>query len=497
MSISDPAASLSKAAEGPAAGNSRNPNLILAFLCIAGFMTFLDVSIVNVSLPTIERELKISETTLQYIVTTYGTVLGGCLLLGGRLADSFGRLRMLRAGLIVFALASLTAGLSHIAVLLVVARGLQGLGAAFIAPSALSILANTFPEGAERTRALGVWGGLAGIASVAGVMLGGLLTEGPGWRWIFLINVPIGLAAAALAPVIVRAGRDTARRGFDLAGAVVLTAGLVLLIFALGQTASWGWGSAKSIGLLLGAAVLIFIFIMVERSADTPLIPLSTFRQKALRNANLIAICMLGSLVTLFFFASLLMQQVLNYSPIKTGLAYLPIALIVVGGAGVSQGLVKRLAAKPVLIAGLALATTGLVLLWRVPVHASYPADVLPAFLIAGLGFGMAFVPIQVIAFSGVRAQDSGMAAGLINTSQEAGGALGVAIAASIAFARIPSLTRWAGHNPARVAQARADVFHEAFIIGAGFALLGALIAVTLPTMRGGHQKARGYGRGP
>jgi len=490
MSISDTAANLSKAADNPVRVNARRPGLILVFLCIAGFMTFLDVSIVNVSLPTIERELKISETTLQYIVTTYGTVLGGCLLLGGRLADSFGRRRILQAGLIVFALASLAAGLSQDAVLLIVARGVQGLGAAFIAPSALSILASTFPEGPERTRALGVWGGLAGIASVVGVMLGGLLTEGPGWRWIFFINVPIGLVAAALAPFIVPEGRDSTRRSFDLAGAVVLTAGLVLLIFALGQTVNWGWGSAKTIGLLLGAVVLLFGFTMIERRTDTPLIPLSTFRLKALRNANLIAICMLGSLVTLFFFASLFMQQVLDYSPIKTGLAYLPIALIVVVGAGVSQGLVKSLAAKPVLIAGLVLATVGLVLLWRVPVHASYPVDVLPAFLVGGLGFGMAFVPIQVAAFSGVREEDSGMAAGLINTSQEAGGALGVAVAASIAFARIPALTRWAGHNPARITQARADVFHEAFIIGAGFALLSVLIAFTLPMMRASEHAA-------
>jgi EmrB/QacA subfamily drug resistance transporter len=490
MSISDPTANLSKAAENPVSGNARRPGLILVFLCIAGFMTFLDVSIVNVSLPTIERELKISQTNLQYIVTTYGIVLGGCLLLGGRLADSFGRRRVLQAGLIVFALASLAAGLAELPVHLIVSRGVQGLGAALIAPSALSILANTFPEGPERTRALGVWGGLAGAASVFGVMLGGLLTEGPGWRWIFFINVPIGLAAAALAVVIVPEGRDSARRSFDLAGAVALTAGLVLLIFALGQTVNWGWGSVKTIGLLLGAAVLLFSFTMIERRTDMPLIPLSTFRLKALRNANLIAVCMLGSLVTLFFFASLFMQQVLHYSPVKTGLAYLPIALSVIVGAGASQGMVKRLAAKPVLIAGLVLATTGLVLLWRMPVHASYPVDVLPAFLISGLGFGLAFVPIQVAAFSGVREEDSGMAAGLINTSQEAGGALGVAIAASIAFARIPALTRWAGHNPARIAQARADVFHEAFIIGAGFALLAVLIALTLPMVRASEHAA-------
>jgi EmrB/QacA subfamily drug resistance transporter len=484
MSVSDSTVS-QPAAAGKPTGGARSPGLVLAFLCIAGFMTFLDVSIVNVSLPTIERELRITETALQYVVTTYGTVLGGFLLLGGRLADTFGRRRVLQAGLIVFALASLTAGLSQTPVLLVVARGLQGLGAALIAPSALSLLANTFAEGPARTRALGIWGGISGVASVAGVILGGLLTEGPGWRWIFFINVPIGLAAATAAPFIVPESRDPAqRRSFDVAGAAVLTAGLVLLIFTLGQTASWHWGSAKTIGALTGVAILLTTFVMTERRNAAPLIPLSTFKLKVLRNANITAVFMLGTLVTLFFFASLYMQQVLHYSPIRTGLAYVPIAVIVSVGAGISQGLVRKVAAKPVLIVGLVLAAAGMVLLWRLPVHASYPADILPAFLIGGLGLGMAFVPIQVAAFAGVDNANSGLAAGLINTSQEAGGALGVAIAAGIAFSRIPSLTRWAGSNPVRIMQARADVFHEAFLIGAGFAVLGVLVALTLPMMK-------------
>jgi EmrB/QacA subfamily drug resistance transporter len=488
MSMSDSTVSHSATAETPTRG-ARSQGLVLAFLCIAGFMTFLDVSIVNVSLPTIERELKITETALQYVVTTYGTVLGGCLLLGGRLADSFGRRRILQAGLILFALASLTAGLSQDVVLLVIARGLQGLGAAFIAPAALSLLANTFPEGPARTRALGVWGGISGVASVFGVMLGGLLTEGPGWRWIFFINVPIGLAAAALAPVIVPESQDsTQRRSFDVAGAAVLTAGLILLIFTLGQVVNWHWGSVKTVGALVGVVILLSAFVMVERRSRTPLIPLSTFKQKVMRNANLTAVFMLGCLVTLFFFASLYMQQVLGYPPIRTGLAYLPIAVIVSVGAGISQGLVRKVAAKPVLIVGLVLAAIGMVLLWRLPVHATYPADILPAFLVGGLGLGMAFVPIQVAAFAGVDSASSGLAAGLINTSQEAGGALGVAIAAGVAFSRIPGLTAWAGSNPVRIAQARADVFHEAFLIGAAFAALGVLVALTLPMMRASEQ---------
>jgi len=471
-------------------GTARRPGLVLAFLCIAGFMTFLDVSIVNVSLPTIEHELNITETFLQYVVTTYGTVLGGFLLLGGRLADTFGRRRMLRVGLVVFALASLLAGVAQGPVMLISARGLQGLGSAFIAPAALSLLTNTFAEGPARTRALGVWGGISGLASVVGVILGGLLTEGPGWRWIFFINVPIGVAAAVLAPLVVPETRDTRHREkFDVAGAVVLTAGLVLLIYTLGQTITWGWGSAATIGCLATAVLLLTGFVVIERRTSTPLIPPSVFKLKVMRMANATAVFMLGTLATLFFFASLYMQQVLNYSPITTGLAYIPIALIVSVGAGISQGLVTRIAAKPVLVTGLVLAVAGMMLLWRVPVDASYVADILPAFLIGGLGLGLAFVPTQVAAFAGVGEADSGLAAGLINTSQEAGGALGVAVAATIAFSRVPELVAWAGNDPGRIVEARATVFHEAFLIGAGFAALGVLAALTLPMMRASEQE--------
>ncbi|MCU1682202.1 MAG: transporter [Amycolatopsis sp.] len=448
-------------------------------------MTFLDVSIVNVSLPTIERELHITETFLQYVVTTYGTVLGGFLLLGGRLADRFGRRRMLQAGLVVFALASLAAGVSQGPLMLIVARGAQGLGSALIAPAALSLLTSTFAEGPARTKALGVWGGISGVASVAGVILGGLLTEGPGWRWIFFINVPIGVAAAVLAPLIVPESRDTAQRGkFDTAGAVVLTAGLVLLIYTLGQTISWGWASGKTIGCLAAVVVLLFSFVMIERRTSAPLIPLAIFKLRTMRTANITAVFMLGTLVTLFFFASLYMQQVLDYSPIKTGLAYVPIALIISVGAGVSQGLVSKVAAKPVLLVGLALAAIGMLLLARMPVHASYPVDILPAFLISGLGLGLAFVPIQVAAFGGVRKEDSGLAAGLINTSQEAGGALGVAVVATIVFSRVPALTKAAGTDPVRILAARASVFQEAFLVGAGFAVVGLLMALMLPMLR-------------
>ncbi|MEV0409173.1 MFS transporter [Actinoallomurus sp. NPDC050550] len=484
MSITE-AQPRSGTASPPRARAAGHPGLILAFLCVAGFMTFLDVSIVNVALPSIERDLGVSESYLQYIVTAYGTVLGGFLLLSGRLADTFGRRRILRTGLIVFAAASLLAGVAQGSTMLIAARGLQGLGAAFIAPAALSLLTNTFAEGPERNRALGIWGGLSGIASVAGVVLGGLFTEGPGWRWIFFINVPIGLAAAALAPFVVPESRAERRpRAFDTAGAVVLTAGLMLLIYTLGQTVDVGWTSARTIGGLVVTGILLAAFLVIERRAESPLIPLGIFRLRALRAANITAVLLFGTLVTLFFFASLFMQQVLDYSPIRTGLAYVPLAIIVSAGAGISSKLVTKMAAKPVLITGIVITVAGMLMLWRLPVHGGYVSDVLPAFLLAGLGLGMSFVPLQVAAFAGVRKTESGLAAGLINTSQEAGGALGVAIAATIVFSRVPALTKAAHGDPPLVLAARASVFHEAFLIAACFATVGVLVALSLPKLR-------------
>jgi EmrB/QacA subfamily drug resistance transporter len=483
--MSAPDALVNRGRIGPAASAApRHPRLILAFLCVAGFMTFLDVSIVNVALPTIEESLHVTESYLQYVVTSYATVLGGFLLLGGRLADSFGRRRMLQAGLVIFALASLIAGFAQGPFMLILARGGQGLGSAFIAPAALSLLTNTFTEGPQRAKALGTWGAISGVASVFGVILGGLLTEGPGWRWIFFINVPIGLAAALLAPAIVRDSRAPTRRTFDATGAVVLTAGLALLIYTLGQTVTDGWTSAHTIAGLTVVAVLLLLFMFIERRTRDPLIPLRIFRQRALRIANVTTLLVLATLVTLFFFASLYMQQVLNYSPLRTGLSYVPLAIIVSVGAGVSSKAVSKMTANPVLIVGLLFTTVGLLMLWRLPINADYLTDVLPAFLIGGLGLGTAFVPLQMVAFAGVEQADSGLAAGLINTSQEAGGALGVAVAATIVFSRIPALTAWAAGDPGRIQQARASVFHEAFLIGACFAAAAVLVALLLPVLR-------------
>jgi len=468
---------------GPAASR---PGLILLFLCIVQSMVYLDVTIVNVALPSIQRSLDMPGRDLQFIVTAYGTMLGGFLLLGGRLADTFGRRRLLQTGLVLFGLASLVAGLSQDQGMLIAARVVQGLGSALTAPAALSTLTTTFTEGPARNRALGIWGALAGIASVCGVLFGGLLTQGPGWRWIFFINVPIAIVAVALAPAILPESRGATHvRRFDAAGAFTLTGGLLLLIYTLNEAVDVGWATGRTIGSLLGAAALLIAFVIIELRARSPLMPLGIFRLRALRTANITSLLLFGAMVTLFFFASLFMQQVLGYSPLKTGLAYIPLALAVTVGAGAASGLITKLPAKPVLIAGVILAAAGLLLLSRLPVHAGYAGHVLPAFVMVGIGLGMSFVPLQIAAATGVTGSQAGLAAGLINTSQETGGALGVAIVSTIAFTRIDHLMAVAGRSPATQIAAQASGYHHAFFVGACFA--GAslvLIAAFLPSMK-------------
>ncbi|NDU75636.1 DHA2 family efflux MFS transporter permease subunit [Actinomadura sp. DSM 109109] len=463
---------------GIAPGVSR-PGLVLAFLAIAQFMVFLDVSIVNVALPSIEKALGIKEVNLPYVVTLYGTVLGGCLLFGSRLADMFGRRRMLRVGLGVFGVASLAAGVAQEQSLLFAARGLQGLGSAMIAPAALSTLTTTFVGGPQRAKALGVWGALTGIASVAGVTLGGVLADGPGWRWIFFINVPTALATVLLAPRVLPESRGPRQR-FDTLGAVLLTGGLLTLLYALEEAISHGWTDPIVLICLAGAVALLAGFGVAERRAAAPLVPFDVFRVRTLRYANLATLFLLGTVVTIFFFASLFLQQVLDYSPLRTGLAYVPLALVVAVGAGVASGLVAKVPGKVVLVAGLVLVATALLLLARMPSSASYLTGVLPVFLLAGAGMGLSFVPLQIAAQAGVPEERAGLAAGLINTSQEVGGALGVAVAATYAFRRVDELTAAAAGDPRLVDAARTTVFHNGFAAGAGFAIAALLVALIL-----------------
>ena len=459
----------------------RRPWLVLAFLCIAQFMVYLDVSIVNIALPSIEHGLKIAEADLPYVVTLYGTVLGGFLLLGSRLADTFGRRRMFRVGLALFGAASLASGLAHQQALLFTARGLQGLGSALIAPAALSILTTTFTGGTERARALGIWGALTGLASVAGVVLGGVLTDGLGWRWIFFINVPIAAIAVATAARVLPESHGH-RRQFDVPGAALLTAGLLALIYGLDGAISRGWGNGQVIASLIIAAALLAAFAVAEQRAEAPLVPFGIFRSATLRYANIATLFLLATVVTLFFFASLFMQQVLGYSPLRTGLAYVPLAVVVAVGAGIASNAVGKLPAKAVLAAGLLLVGCGLILMARMPSDASYPTQILPVFLATGLGMGLSFVPLQIAAQAGVPAERAGLAAGLINTSQEAGGALGVAVAATFAFRRVASLTAAAHGNPHLIQAARTSVFHDGFAAGAAFAVIALLTcAVLLP----------------
>jgi EmrB/QacA subfamily drug resistance transporter len=459
----------------------RRPGLVLAFLCIAQFMVFLDVSIVNVALPTIERGLRIGEANLPYVVTLYGTALGGFLLFGSRLADTFGRRRVLRAGLALFGAASLASGLAHDQALLFAARGAQGLGSALIAPAALSILTTTFTGGAERARALGIWGALTGLASVAGVILGGVLTDGPGWRWIFFINVPVAATAVAAIARVLPESRGE-RRPFDVPGAVLLTAGLLALIYGLDDAISRGWQSGTVIGSLIAGAVLLAAFAVAERRAEAPLVPFGIFSSRTLRYANIATLFLLGTVVTLFFFASLFMQQVLSYSPLRTGLAYVPLAIMVAVGAGIASNAITKVPAKAILTLGLLLVAGSLALTARLPSDASYPAQILPIFITVGLGMGLSFVPLQIAAQAGIAAERAGLAAGLINTSQEVGGALGVAAAATFAFRRVSSLTAAAHGNPHLIEAARTTVFHDGFTAGATFAVIALLIsAIFLP----------------
>jgi len=457
----------------------RRPGLVLACLSIAQFMVFLDVSIVNVALPSIERSVGISEANLPYVVTLYGALLGGCLLLGSRLADAFGRRRLLQVGLAVFGLASLTAGLSHGQAMLFTARAIQGLGSALIAPAALSTLTTTFVGGKQRARALGVWGALTGLASVAGVILGGVLSDGPGWRWIFFINVPIAAVTVATATRVLPESRAPRRR-FDAGGGVLLTGGLLALIYGLDDAIEHGWTAALVLTGLGIAVVLLVAFIVVESRADAPLVPFDIFATRALRYANLATLFLLGTVVTVFFFASLFMQQVLHYSPLRAGLAYVPLAVVVAVGAGLASGLVTKLPAKAVLAVGLVLVTAGLLLLTRMPSDAAYPTGVLPVFLVIGLGMGLSFVPLQIAAQAGIPEHRAGLSAGLINTSQELGGALGVAVSASWAFRRVSALTRHAHGAPNLVEAARTTVFHDGFAAGAVFALLALLVSLVL-----------------
>jgi EmrB/QacA subfamily drug resistance transporter len=446
--------------------------IALILLCTAQFVVVLDASIVNVALPTIGEALKFSESNLPWVVNAYVLTFGGFLLLGGRLADLLGRRRVFMFGLVLFALASLAGGLAGNSGQLIAARAVQGLGAAILSPAALSIVATTFKDGAERNKALGIWGAVAGSGGAAGVLLGGVLTESLGWEWVLWVNVPIGIAAAAIAPSLIAESRnEDDERHFDVAGALTITLGLSAFVFALLDAETAGWGSAQTIGTLVAAVLLIAAFVAIEQRSHAPLVPFSIFRVRTITGANVVGLLVGASLFAMFYFISLYMQQVLGYSPIHAGLSYLPLAVSIIISAGVASGLVTKVGFKPILAIGMALIAIGLLWFSQISVHGSFLADILGPSLFAAVGLGFAFVPVTIAAVSGVEDREQGLASGLINTSQQVGGALGLAVLAAVANGIIGT-----SHDPAKLTEG----FQAAFAVGAVFAILGLIATLVL-----------------
>jgi EmrB/QacA subfamily drug resistance transporter len=411
--------------------------LTLALLATAQFVVVLDASIVNVALPSIGRGLHFSQDSLSWVVNAYVLTFGGFLLLGGRAADLLGRRAVFIVGLIVFAFASLMGGLAQSEGWLIAARAAQGFGAALLSPAALSIVTTTFTEGAERNTALGVWGAVAGSGGAAGVLLGGILTSSLGWQWVLFVNTPIGIAAALLAPRLIEESKaDAGQRRFDLPGAISVTAGLSILVYALVDAQKAGWGSFQTIGLLALSVGLLLAFTVIELRTKDPLVPFRIFRLPTVTGANVSGLLIGASLFSMFFFISLYMQQVLGYGALKAGVSYLPLAGFIIVSAGVASQLVTRIGFKPVLLAGLALIAGGLVWFAQVPTHGSFAGDILGPSLLAAVGLGFSFVPVTIAAVAGVRDREAGLASGLINTSQQLGGALGLAVLATVANTR-------------------------------------------------------------
>src|SRR5438876_2738227 len=413
---------------------SRSRWIALAVIVAAQFMVVLDVAIVNVALPSIKTDLHFSQESLQWVITAYSIFFGGALLLGGRLADLLGRRRLFVAGLALFTVSSLLDGLAWSEGSLIAFRSLQGLGAALLSPAALSILTTTFKEGRERNLALGIWGAASGSGGAAGVLLGGALTSGLSWSWIFFINVPVGVLVIGISPWLLRESRaDLKHRHFDFAGAASITGGLMLLVYAMTRATQQGWGTAETIGLLAASAALVAAFFAIELRSQAPLLPLRIFRLRTLSGSNLSGLLMGGAIFSQFFLLTLYMQQVLHYSALKTGVAYIGLTLTTIAFSAVAQGLVTKIGVRRVLPVGLALSVVALVLFAQLPVHGHYFTDLFSAFIISGLGLALAFVPMSIAALTGVRQSDAGIASGLINTTQQIGGAVGVALWTTVA----------------------------------------------------------------
>ncbi len=461
---------------------SRLGALTLALLCAVQFLDIVDSAIVNVALPSIQRSLHFSQQNLQWVASGYILTYGGFLLLGGRLSDLLGRRRMLLAGLTVFGVASLCAGVSNSSGVLVAARLVQGVGAALMAPAALSELTTSFREGKDRNTALGIWGAISGMAAAAGVFLGGVLASGPGWRWVFFVNPPICVLVAAGGLLLLSNDPGAEKPGttFDTQGAVLVTGGMLLLVYGLVRAPVAGWGSGETIGTLIGAAILIAAFVVNELRSRSPLMPFSILRVKGLVAADLTQLIAFCGFFSMFFFATLYMQEVLHYGPLEAGLAYLPItAGFAIAGAMASQ-LVTRIGTRPVVVAGCLIAAAGIYWVSRVPIHGSYLSDVLPGFVVMSLGAGSVFVSVTAAANAGVPADKAGLAAGLLNSSQQLGSALGLAVLSAVAITRTDNLV--ASGTP-QLAAADAG-YHRALLVGSVLMAGAALIALRMGNTR-------------
>src|SRR4051794_7382452 len=445
-------------------------------------MVILDATIVNVALPSIQRDLDFSAADLQWVINSYTLTFGGFLLLGGRAGDIIGRRKVFVAGTVVFTVASLVNGLSNSSEMLIIARGVQGLGAALVSPAALSIITTTFPEGPERTKALGVWSAIAAGGGAVGLLLGGILTEALSWEWIFFVNVPIGAAAALLSARLITESRAEHAGAFDVLGAVLVTAGLMVLVYAIVKAESFGWGSTRTLGLAALAIALLAAFVFVESRIDGPLVRLSIFKVRSLTVANGTLLLVAGGLFALFFFATLYVQEVLGFKPIKAGFAFLPVAVFIGVGAGTAQFLVKKVGVRANTLLGMVLAAAGLFYLSRVPVDGNYWSDLFPGLVLMAFGMGNAFVPITLIATTNVAPEDAGLASGLFNTSQQVGGALGLAVLSTLAADKTVSYLQGLGHQPGPQERAAGLVegFQVAFTSAAILVTVGAILLALL-----------------
>lgn len=472
---------------GPSFVATRRGKLTLALLCAVAFLDFVDASIVNIALPSIRRDLHFSVASLVWVVGAYLLTYGGFMLLGGRAADLLGRRRILVAGTVLLGVSSLIGGLAGSEAVLIVARLSQGMGAAMMLPAALSILTTSFKEGKDRNTAIGVWGGVGGLASAVGVLFGGLLTEGPGWRWVFFVNPIAAVLVLGGIFALISGERGRAKlANFDFRGGVLVTGGMLLLVYALVRASSVGWGDARTAGELAGALALLAGFVINELRHRNPIAPLSILRINGLGFANLTQLTALAGFLALFFFLTLYMQNVLHYSAIQTGLSYLPLCFAIGISAGISSQLLGRVGTRPVIVTGALIAAGGLYWLSRIPVHGAYVHDLLPGMLVLAIGFGPVFVGVTTAANAGVPADKAGLAASLLNASQQLGGVLGLAIMTALATSHTNHLL--AAHRPPT--QALTAGFGRALLVGSIFILAAAIIGLRATNTRGEAEQA-------